>query len=82
MSSCHCTDPVGPPSLTTEEENHHLKKQVQLMQEEAAQLEQQHCQQMAEAVENLRVAQETHKSEISHLQDRSNQQREHPVCML
>ena len=82
MSCCQCTDPFGLPILTTEEENHQLKEQVQLMQEEAAQLEQQHCQQMAEAVENLKVVQEAHKSEINHLQDRSNQQREHHVCML
>ena len=74
-----CTSHAGLPFPITEEENHRLKEQLQLMQEEAGQLEQQHNQQMAEAMENLKVVQEAHRKEISHLQDRSNQQCE-SIC--
>ena len=65
-----------------EEENRQLKDQIASLKQSAAELEQQHRQQMSEALESLEVAQASHLEEITVLRDESAQELKREVGHL
>ena len=55
-------------------ENKDLKEKLQSLNENAQRLEEQHKQQMTEAMNNLHLVQQAHKTELAQVQEEVHQQ--------